>query len=181
MLRVLRRQGRWKRICWMSWRTRLRIRVMGVLGNIGVSRRLGKRRRHAVSWIHATGRGESAGGAGPSLRETIVHRRLSVWMGKGSNDTVDGMRCPRGISATGPGDVRKNGINITRLSVNQVIFQGYLEGSFFGLRKMGDDILADGSWKGAKKPVHINPIFEGRGSTQAPSSSPFLNMGRKAG
>ena len=86
-------------------------------------------------------------------------------MGKGSNDIVSGMRCPRGVSATGPGEVRKNGINITRLSVDQVIFQGYLEGDFFGLRKMGGDIFADGSWKGAKELVHINPIFEGRGST----------------
>ena len=30
-----------------------------------VNRRLGKRRRHAISWIHATGRGKIAGGAGP--------------------------------------------------------------------------------------------------------------------
>ena len=141
----MRRQGRRKRICWRSWRTRLRIRVMGGLGNIGVSRRLGKRRRHVVSWIHATGRGESAGGVGPSLRETIAHRRLSVWMGKGSNDTVGGMRCPRGVSAAGPGEVRKNGINITRLSVDQVIFQGYLEGDFFSLRKVRGDIFADRS------------------------------------
>ena len=115
------------------------------LGKIEVSKRLGKRRRHAVSWIHATGRGKSARGAGPSLRETIAHRRLSVRMGKGSNDTVDGMRCPRGISAAEPGEVRKNGINITRLSVDQVIFQGYLEGGFFGLREMGGDIFANGS------------------------------------
>ena len=118
MLLGLRRQGRWKRICWRSWRTRLRRRVMGRLGNIEVSRRLGKRRRHAVSWMHVTGRGKSAGGAGPSLRETIAHRRLGVWMGNGSNDTVGGMRCPWGVSATCPGDVRKNGINITRLSVD---------------------------------------------------------------
>ena len=135
------------------------------LGNIEVSRRLGKKRRHAVSSIHATRRGKSARGVDPSLRETIAQRRLSVRMGKGSNDTVGGMRCPWGVSATGPGEVRKNGINITRLSVDQVIFQGYLEGSFFGLRKMGGDILADGSRKGAKEPVHINSIFEGRGST----------------
>ena len=132
------------------------------MGNIEVSRRLGKRRRHAVSWIHATGRGKSAG---PSLRETIAHRRLSIRMGKGSNDTVGGMRCPRGVSATGPREVRKNGINITRLSVDQVIFQSDLEGSFFGLRKMEGDILANGSRKGTKEPVHVNPIFKGRGST----------------
>ena len=134
LLQVLRRQGRWKRVCWRSWCTRLRIRVMVGLGNIEVSRRLGKRRRHGVSWIHATGRGKSARGAGPSLRETIAHTRLSVQMGKGSNDTVGGMRCPRGVSTAGPGEVRKNGINLTRLSVDQVIFQGYLEGDFFSLR-----------------------------------------------
>ena len=115
------------------------------LGNIEVRRRLGKRRRHAVSWIHATGRGKSARGAGPSLRETIAHRRLSVWMGKGSNDTIGRMRCPRGVSATRPGKVRKNGINITRLSVDQVIFQGYLEGGFLDLREMGGDIFSDRS------------------------------------
>ena len=115
------------------------------MGNIGVSRRLDKRRRHVVSWIHATGRGKSARGAGPSLKETIAHRRLSVWMGKGSNDTVGGMRCPRGVSAAGPGEVRKNGINITILSVDQVIFQGYLEGGFFSLRKVRGNIFADGS------------------------------------
>ena len=115
------------------------------LGNFEVSRRLGKRMRHAVSWIHATWRGKSARGVGPSLRETIAHRRLSIWMRKGSNDTVGGMRCPRGVSATGPGEVRKDGINITRLSVDQVIFQGYLEGGFFGLREMGGDIFAYGS------------------------------------
>ena len=144
MLLGLRRQGRWKRICWRSWHTKLRIRVMVRLGNIEVRRRLGKRRRHAVSWIYATGRGKRARGAGPSVRETIAHRRLSIWMGKGSNDTGDRMRCPRGVSATGPGEVRKEGINITRLSVDQVIFQGYLEGGFFGLREMGGDIFANG-------------------------------------
>ena len=115
------------------------------MGKIEVSRRLGKRMRHAESWIHATWRGKSARGAGPSLRETIAHMRLSVRMGKGSNDTIGGMRCPRGVSATGPGEVRKNEINITRLSVDQVIFQGYLEGGFFGLREMGGDIFANGS------------------------------------
>ena len=115
------------------------------LGNIEVSRRLGKRRRHAVSWIHATERGKSARGAGPSVRETVAHRRLSIRMGKGSNDTIGGMRCPRGVSATGPGEVRKNGINITRLSVDQVIFQGYLEGIVFSLRKVRGDIFADRS------------------------------------
>ena len=66
-------------------------------------------------------------------------------MGKGSNDTIDGVRGPRGVSATGPGKVRKDGINITRLSIDQVIFQGYLEGGFFGLRKMGGAIFADRS------------------------------------
>ena len=145
LLLGLRRQGRWKRICWRSWHTRLRIRVMVRLGNIEVSRRLGKRRRHAVSWVHATGRGKSVRGAGPSERETVAHRRLSIRMGKGSNDTVGGMRCPRGVSATGPREARKDGINITRLGVDQVIFQGYLEGGFFGLREMGGDIFADGS------------------------------------
>ena len=93
------------------------------MGNIEVSRRLGKRRRHAVSWVHATGRGKSARGVGPSVRETVAHRRLSIRMGKGSNDTVGGMRCPQGVSATGPGEVRKDGINITRLSLDQVIFK----------------------------------------------------------
>ena len=86
-------------------------------------------------------------------------------MGKGSNDTVGGMRCPRGVSATRPGEIREDGINITILSIDEVIFQGYLEGSFFSLRKMRGDIFADGSGKGAKEPVHVNPIFEGRGST----------------
>ena len=121
-MQVVRRQGRRKRICWRSWRTRLRIKVRVGLGSIEVSRRLGKRRRHAVSWIHVAGRGKSARGAGPALRETMAHRRVSRWVGKRSNNTVGGMRCPRGVSATGPGDVRKNGINITRLSVDQVIF-----------------------------------------------------------
>ena len=145
LLLGLRRQGRWKCICWRSWHTRLQIRVMVRLGNIEVSRRLGKRRRHVVSWIHATGRGKSARGVGPSVRETVAHRRLSIWMGKGSNDTVGGMRRPRGVSATEPGEVRKDSINITRLGVDQVIFQGYLEGGFFGLREMGGDIFANGS------------------------------------
>ena len=76
----MRRQGRWKRICWRSWHTRLQVRVMVSLGNIEVSRRLGKRRRHAVSWIHATGRGKSARGDGPSGREAVAHRRLSIQM-----------------------------------------------------------------------------------------------------
>ena len=118
MLLGLRRQGRRKCICWRSWSTRLRIRIMVRLGNIEVNRRLGKRMRHAVSWIHATWRGKSARGVGPSLRETIAHRRLSIRMRKGSNDTVGGMRCPRGVSTAGPGEVRKDGINITRLGVD---------------------------------------------------------------
>ena len=115
------------------------------LGNIEVSMRLGKRMRHVVSWIHATWRGKSDRGAGPSLRETIAHRRLSIRMRKGSNDTVGGVRCPRGVSTSGPREVRKDGINVTRLSVDKVIFQGYLEGGFFGLREMGGDIFANGS------------------------------------
>ena len=86
-------------------------------------------------------------------------------MGKSSNDTIGGMRCPRGISATEPGEVREDGINITRLSIDQVIFQGYLEGGFFSLRKVRGGIFADGRGKGAKEPVHVNPIFEGMGST----------------
>ena len=139
--------------------------IMVRLGKIEVSRTLGNRMRHAVSWIHATGRGKSARDAGHSLRETIAHRRLSVRMGKGSNDTIGGMRCPWGISATRPGEVRKDGINITRLSVDQVIFQSYLEGGFFRLRKVRGDIFADGRREGAKEPVHVNPIFKGRGST----------------
>ena len=98
--------------------------------------RLGKRRRHAVSWIHATRRGKSSGGVGPFLRETIAHGRLSIWMRKSSNDTVKRLRCPRGVSTIGSREVRKDGINITGLSIDQVIFQGYLEGGFFGLRKM---------------------------------------------
>ena len=51
---------------------------------------------------------------------------------------------PPGVSATGPGEVRKDSINITRLSIDQVIFQGYLEGGFFGLREMGGNIFANG-------------------------------------
>ena len=65
-------------------------------------------------------------------------------MGKVSNDTVGRVRFPRGIRATGLGEVRKDGINITRLSIDKVIFQGYLEGGFFGLGKMGCDIFANG-------------------------------------
>ena len=161
----LRRQGSWKCKCWRCWSSRLWIRIMVRLGNIEVSGRLGKRMRHAVSWIHATWRGKSARGAGPSWRETIAHRRLSIWMKKGSNDTVGGMRCPRGVSATGHGEVRKDGINITRLSIDQVILQGYLEGGFLGLREMGGDIFANGRQESVKEPVHINPIFEGGSST----------------
>ena len=56
------------------------------------------------------------------MRKTIAHRGVGIQMGESSNDTVGGMRCPQGVSATGPGEVRKNGINITRLSVDQVIF-----------------------------------------------------------
>ena len=144
MLRGRRRKGRWKRICWRSWRTRLRIRIMVRLGNIEVSRRLGKMMRHAVSWIHATWRGKSARGASPPRRRTVAHRRWGIWMRKGSNDTVGRMRCPRGIRATRFGKVRKDGINITRLGVDEVIFQGYLEGGFFGLGKMGCDIFSNG-------------------------------------
>ena len=80
----LRRQGRRKRICWRSWCTRLWIRVMVRLGNIEVSRRLGKRMRHAVSWIHVAWRGKSVRGAGPSRRETIAHRRLRIWIDRKS-------------------------------------------------------------------------------------------------
>ena len=74
----------------------------------------------------------------------MAHRRVSRGVGKRSNNTVGGMRCPWGVSATGFGEVRKDGINITRLSIDKVIFQGYLEGGFFGLRELGCDIFADG-------------------------------------
>jgi len=76
------------------------------LGNIEVSRRLGKRMRHAVSWMHATGRGRSAGSGAPSPRKTIAHVRLSGWMRDGSNDTVGGMRCPRCMGIIGCGKIR---------------------------------------------------------------------------
>ena len=65
-------------------------------------------------------------------------------MGKSSNDTVGRVRCPRGVSASGLGEVKKDGINITRVSINKVIFQGYLEGGFFGVREMRGDIFANG-------------------------------------
>ena len=65
-------------------------------------------------------------------------------MRKSSNDTVGRVRCPQGISATGFGKVRKGSINITRLSIDKVIFQGYLEGSFFSLREVGCDIFSNG-------------------------------------
>ena len=48
------------------------------------------------------------------------------------------------MRATDFGKVRKDGINITRLVVDKVILQGYLEGGFFGLGKMGCDIFANG-------------------------------------
>ena len=78
------------------------------------------------------------------MREARAHGRLSIWMRESSNDTVDRMRCPRGIRATRSGKVRENGINITRLSIEYVIFQSYLKGSFFGLRKVGGNIFAIG-------------------------------------
>ena len=68
--------------------------------------RLGKRRRYVVSLINATRRGKGAGGAGPSLRETITHGRMRVWMRKGSNDTVDGMGCPQCIGTTESREIR---------------------------------------------------------------------------
>ena len=114
------------------------------LGNIEVSRRLGKRMRHAVSWMRATGRGRSAGSGAPSPKKTTAHERLSGWMRDRSNDTVGDMRCPRCVSATGSGEVRKDDISITRLSIDQVIFQGYLDGGFFGLREVGCNIFANG-------------------------------------
>ena len=114
------------------------------MGNIEVSMRVGKRRRYVISWIHATWRGKGARGVGPSWRETIAHSRLARGVGKSSNDTISRVRCPRGIRATELGEVRKDGINITRLGIDKVIFQGYLEGGFFGLGKMGCDIFANG-------------------------------------
>ena len=114
------------------------------MGSMEVSRIRGKRRRYAVSWIHATGRGKGARGVGPSWRETIAHRRWGRGMGKGFNDTVGRVRFPWGVSAAGLGEVRKDGINITRLSINKVIFQGYLKVIFLSLGKMGCNIFTDG-------------------------------------
>ena len=54
------------------------------------------------------------------------------------------MRGSGGIRATGLGEVRKDDINITRLSINKVILQGYLEDGFFSLEKMGCDIFSNG-------------------------------------
>ena len=82
------------------------IRITRGLGNIVVNRRLGKRRRHVLYWIHSTRRGKNAGGVGPSLRETITHGRMSVRMRKGSNDTVDGMGCPRCVGTIGSREIR---------------------------------------------------------------------------
>ena len=79
---------------------------MGRLGKIEVSRRLGKRRRHAVSWIHATGRGESVGGVDPSPRETITHGRMSVWMRNDSNNTVSDIGFPWCVGTTGSREIR---------------------------------------------------------------------------
>ena len=84
--------------------------------------RLGKRRRHVVSWIHVTGRGKSTGGVGPSLRETITHGRMSVQMRNGSKDTTGGMGGPRCVGTTESREIRKDGINITRLIIDQFIF-----------------------------------------------------------
>ena len=114
------------------------------MGNIEVSRRVGKRRRHAKSWIHVTGMGKGAGGAVPAGRKTIGHKRWSRGMRHGFDDTISRVRCPRGIRATRLGKVRKDDIKITRLGVDKVIFQGDLEGGFFGLGKMGGDIFSNG-------------------------------------
>ena len=94
--------------------------------------------------MRATGRGRSAGGGAPSPRKTIAHGRLSGWMRESSNNTVGGMRYPRCVSATRSGEVKKDGINITRLSKDKVIIQGYLKGGFFSLREVGCDIFPNG-------------------------------------
>ena len=67
------------------------VQIIRRLGNSVENWRLGKMRRHAVSWICATRRGKSAGGAGPSLRETIAHGRLRIWIKESSNDTIGGV------------------------------------------------------------------------------------------
>ena len=54
------------------------------------------------------------------------------------------MICPWDVSTTESREVREDGINITRLSIDEVIFQGYLEGDLFSLRELGYDIFADG-------------------------------------
>ena len=74
----------------------------------------------------------------------MARKRLGRGMGHGCNNTVSRVRCPRGIRAIRFGKVREDGINITRLGVDKVILQGYLEGGFFDLGKMGCDIFANG-------------------------------------
>ena len=86
-------------------------------------------------------------------------------MRKGSNDTVGGTRCPRCVGTTRSREIRQDGINITKMCVDQVIFQRNLESSFFGLREMRCDIFSDRRQKGSEKPVHVDIVFEGRGST----------------
>ena len=123
-MRGMRRQGRKGCESWRSWSTRLWVWMIMRLGNSVVNQRLGRKRRHAGSWMRATRRGRIAGGGAPSPTKTIAHGRLSGWMRESSNNTIGGMRCPRCVSATEFGEVRKDGINITRLSIDQVIFQG---------------------------------------------------------
>ena len=114
-----RRQGNERSKCWRSWDTRLWIRVRVRMGNIEVSRKVGKRGRHAKSWIHGTRMGK---GAGPTGRKNIGHKRLSRGMRHGFDDTVGRVRGPGGVSAPGLGEIMKDSINITILGIDKVMF-----------------------------------------------------------
>lgn len=61
--------------------------------------------------------GIGARGTGPSLRLTITHGRWSICLNlrvlNGSNDTINGMRCPWCIGSTKPRKIRDDSVNIT--------------------------------------------------------------------
>ena len=54
----------------------------------------------------------------PPLRKTITHGGLSIQIRESSNNIVGGMRYPRCVGTTGFGEVRKDGINLTRVSID---------------------------------------------------------------
>ena len=86
-----------------------------------------------------------------------------LWLlGNRSYDAIYSMGCPRCIAVRGAcvGSVWHDGVEVSRLSIDEVKLLSFQYGLFFGLRTFRCDILCYGWEQGLKEPIQEDPIVK---------------------